>query len=336
MDTRLQLLKNSSLKVAANLARIPSERQHAIRQANCGTWLKYAVTPGTLEMMLNKANWCKLRSCPICNWIRAIKRRVKVFAGLSNLRQYNPYLRFAFLTLTVKNCHQSELRSTAMSMEKGWLKFCKRQGFPAIGFIKSLEVTRPKDCFYAGHYLGRFGAKLIKSWKSQLQQTDLWNESLWKEYFCEECHPHFHALLVLPQSYRPDSPTWLNQSQWTDRWGSAMNLNYKPVVDIRSCYAKGEDKLGSAVFEATKYVLKPLDMLDPLAPFIFRQLHGLKLNSVGGILRSYVNQDVLDQINNQMTSGSEYHQSGVPLEYKWSGEDGQYWISRIADVFYQV
>lgn len=336
MDTRLSLLKNSSLRVAANLARIPSEHQHAIRQANCGTWLKYSVTPVTLDMALNKANWCKLRSCPICNWIKAIKRRVKVFAGLSNLQQHNPYLRFAFLTLTVKNCHNSELRSTVISMEKGWLRFYKSQKFPAVGFIKSLEVTRPRDCFYAGHYLGRFGSKLIKIWKTELQNTQVWKESLWKEHFCEECHPHFHVLLTLPDSYRPNSSTWLTQPEWASLWGWAMKLNYRPVVDIRSCYSKGESSMGSAVFEATKYALKPLDMLDPLAPFIFRQLHGLKLNSVGGLLRSYISDEVLQRVDSQMTNGDEFHQEGVPLEYKWDSEDGQYWISRLAHVFYEV
>lgn len=336
MDSRLELLKNTSLRVAENLARIPSERQHAMRQATCGTWLKYAVTPGTLEMALNKANWCKLRSCPICNKIKSIKRRIKVFTGLSNLHDQHPDLRFAFLTLTVKNCHQSELRSTVQLMEKSWIRFYRSQDFPAIGFIKSLEVTRAKDCFYGGHYLGRLGAKSIKTWKTELQKVTDWKESRWKEYFCEECHPHFHVLLTLPETYRPESSTWLTQPQWASLWGWAMKINYKPVVDIRSCYAKDDHSLGGAIFEATKYTFKPLDMIDRLAPFLFRQLHGLKLNSIGGILRNYINEDTLSRIDTQMSSGDEYRQSGLPLEYKWSNEDGRYWISRIINEFYEV
>jgi hypothetical protein len=39
-------------------------------------------------------------------------------------------------------------------------------------------------------------------------------------------------------------------------------LDYRPVVNIRSCYSKEGKGLKNAVYEATKYVLKPLDMVD--------------------------------------------------------------------------
>lgn len=327
---RLNLLKNSSLAVSENLARISSEHSHALRQANCGTFLRYSVTPGTLEMALNRANWCSLRSCPTCNWVRAVKRRVKVFAGLSALQKQHPNFKYAFLTLTVKNCHRSELRSTFRSMDTGWVRFANNDGFPALGYLKSIEVTRPRDCFYANQYLGRFGSKLIRFWHKELKTRGVWDGRLWRDHFSEECHPHIHALLVLPSSYEPGASEWLNHLDWVVRWKLAMKLSYRPVVDVRFVYSREDKGISNAVFEATKYALKPLDMLDPLAPFIFRQLHGLKLNSVGGILRSYINDEILEKINNQMTSGDEYQQNGVPLEYKWSNEDEQYWISKIA------
>lgn len=327
---KLNLLKNSSLRVASNLARVPSERTHAIRQYNCGTYLSYAVTPVTLEMFLKRANWCGLRSCPLCNRVRAIKRRIKVFAGLTSLANQHPNLKFALLTLTVKNCHQSLLRLTMREMEGGWFRLRRFTHFPAIGFLKSWEVTRPCDYFYAGFHLGRFGSKLAKRWMDELKATDVWNPNLWSSQPCEDCHPHIHTLLVLPESYEPGSSSWVDHSRWVRWWARAMNLDYWPVVDIRFIYSKEGQGMNNALFEVTKYAIKPLDMFDSFAPFLFRQMHGLKLDSVGGILRSYISDEVLQQIDNRMTSGDEYQQSGVPLEYKWSDEDEQYWISRIA------
>ncbi len=331
---KLNYLKYKSLLVAQNLSRIESEKVHARTQLSCGNVLRYSVTPGTLEMHFKRASWCRLRSCPTCNWVRAIKRRVKVFGAIEALTADIPTVKFAFLTLTVKNCHQSELRNQVRLMEQGWRRFFTRNGFPALGFLKALEVTRPRDCFYRGQYLGRFGYKVAIQWLDALKQLPDWNPEGWRDFACEECHPHFHVLLALPESYRPGSSDWLDHLDWVTRWKLCMKLSYRPVVDIRSCYSKEGNGLKNAVYEATKYVLKPLDMLDRLAPFIFRQLHGVALTSVGGLFRNYLSDELLQKIDEEMANGEEFQQNGVLLEYQWGGD--QYWISRIANEVFSV
>ncbi len=55
-----------------------------------------------------------------------------------------------------------ELRLTVKEMNKSWNKLVKRKQFPALGWVKSLEVTKSQDL---------------------------------------TAHPHFHCLLVVPSNY---------------------------------------------------------------------------------------------------------------------------------------
>jgi hypothetical protein len=59
-------------------------------------------------------------------------------------------------------------------------------------------------------------------------------------------------------------------------------------------------------------------MRDKFAPFIFRQLHGLKLIKLAGLVADYVKQSDVDQIVETGRSGQEVRQFGVPIDYFWS------------------
>jgi plasmid rolling circle replication initiator protein Rep len=308
---KFNYLKTLSLQAVEQLQHISSEEAHARRQARCADYLRYAIERDTLLMYLNQANFCGLKTCPVCSWLRSTKWRIRIFRGLPRLLSEYPEYPFIFLTLTVRNCHFSELRSVIRHLEESWHRLAGRVNFPALGYLKSLEVTRPYDCFYAGQYLGRLGRKLIKLWQRELKNRGVWQSSLWTELFCEQVHPHIHCLMMVHPSYW-DSSNYLYQSEWVSLWKSAAQLDYQPVVDIRRV-----EELEGAVLEVSKYCVKSSDMVDRLGCLINRSLYRLRLLSVGGVFNSYFSQASLDKIDITLSSGDEVYQNGVPCIYEW-------------------
>jgi len=107
------------------------------------------------------------------------------------------------------------------------------------------------------------------------------------------CHPHLHALLVVPPAYF--SRGYIRQTRWRELWMMSARLDYAPVVDVRNVYRKGGDASDSAppvaaVCEAAKYATKATDVLalGPQLPELHHQLRGLRLIGVSGALAPYV------------------------------------------------
>lgn len=210
MIHKLAYLKPQSLQACVALGQIESERSHAERQSRCAQLLQYAIDPYDGTEHLNRANWCGLKTCPVCTWLRSSKLRIRLFNGMPQLLADYPRAKFLLLTLTVRNCHFGHLRSQVLLMQQAWNRMKSNSVFPAMGFLKSLEVTRPKDYFYYGQYIGRLGLSKAHEWYERLKELDSWNPNQWRSYPCEEVHPHFHALLMVPEVYRQGSDCYLN------------------------------------------------------------------------------------------------------------------------------
>lgn len=208
-------------------------------------------------------------------------------------------------------------------LQSAWQRLQQRQIFPAVGWFKSLEITRPRHCYYKNDFIGTFGSRQIKS----MINSGEFDTNYWREEISEECHPHYHVLLFVNDEYFLPS-NYLSQSEWISQWKSALRIDYEPVVDIRRIYPDN-GSLEKAILETTKYCLKPNDMIDSLAPYIFQQLHGLRLNSVGGELRRYLNEGDLSRIDKSGVSGNEFHQDGVLLAYEWDINDETYKIVKL-------
>lgn len=325
---KLNYLKALSLKACDSLSEIDSEIPHAVRQFRCAELLQYAIDPADFSMALNWASFCQRRTCPVCCWLKATKWRIRIFQGLPGLLRDYPNYPFLFLTLTVKNCHIAELRSNIRMMSEGWHRLINLPNFPAIGYLKSVEISRPKDCFYAGYFIGRMGETLIKRWIAALKDKGSWNPRLWREYYCEECHPHIHVLLMVSPSYFEPSE-YINQPRWQFLWKRAAQLDYEPIVDIRRV-----GKLNNAVLETSKYCLKSSDMVDTLGCLTVRQLHGLRLLSVGGAFNDYFSQAAMDEIAATDELENEHWQQGVPCYYEWNGE--KYSLTRLAHLEWEL
>jgi plasmid rolling circle replication initiator protein Rep len=317
-------LKTLSLLAADNLIEFESEIPHALKQSRCAEFFQYAISPEDLSMRLNRANFCRLRSCPLCCWVKSAKWRIRLFQGLPRLLADYPNGSFLLLTLTVKNCHFGQLRSNIRMMEQGWNRLSQWRRFPALGYLKALEVTRPSDCFYGGQFVGRMGSKLALKWKKLLRTQPNYRPELWREFSCEEVHPHSHILMMVDEGYfHPE--TYLNNFAWRSMWKKAARLDYEPIIDIR----KIRDIEGG-IFEASKYCLKSSDMIDSIGCLTVRQLHNLRLLSIGGAFNDYFSQAAMDEIAESGDMGDEERQLGVPCRYEWDGS--RYRLTRLGEI----
>lgn len=168
----------------------------AARVRDCASVLVFYVCPEGHEKRLGSANFCYVRLCPMCSWRRSIvvAYQVQLVAHVAVKRQL---LRWLFLTLTVRNCTGDKLRETIDHMMKSWNRFAGRKAVrrAVVGWFRSLEITRnPLDGTY---------------------------------------HPHFHVLLAVPPGYFKGKD-YIKQAEWVTMWQTALQVDYSPVVDIRT------------------------------------------------------------------------------------------------------
>ena len=132
----------------------------------CSEFLDFRLVPdtddGLLKLKLDSARFCRVRHCPVCQWRRSLMWKARAYKVLPQIVKAYPSHRWLFLTLTLRNCPIGELRDTLTWMHEAFKRLTKLKDFPAIGWLKSTEVTRGKD---------------------------------------GSAHPHFHCLLLVPASY---------------------------------------------------------------------------------------------------------------------------------------
>lgn len=149
---------------------------------------------GESILKLKGARFCRVRTCPVCQWRRSMLWRARFFQSLPTIQAEHQTARWIFLTLTVRNCPITDLRATLREMNAGWNRLTLRPEFtPITGWIRTTEVTRGHD---------------------------------------GTAHPHFHCLLMVRPSYF-GGKYYVTQARWREVWKSVMRLDYTPVVDIR-------------------------------------------------------------------------------------------------------
>ena len=197
------------------------------------------------------------------------------------------------MTLTIKNPHISELRQTLDHMNKSWQRLIKRKEFMAVcdGWIRTTEVARPK--------LPRENKKSKIVYCPKTKNT--------------HAHPHFHIILMVKPSYF--SHGYLKQSDWVRLWRECLNVDYDPVVDVRTVKPKKgghvvdgmelEEAIKNAIAETLKYATKPDEILhdceNPESREWFyeltRQTHKLRFIASGGALKNAIKDE--KKITNQ-------------------------------------
>jgi plasmid rolling circle replication initiator protein Rep len=139
--------------------------RYSERISFCSQILEFGLHPAdddTLKLKLRNSRFCRVRHCPVCQWRRSLMWKAKAYQVLPKIVEKYPSHRWLFVTLTQKNVPITELRHTLTEMNKGFKRMVERKAFPAIGWLRSTEVTRGRD---------------------------------------GNAHPHFHCLLMVPASY---------------------------------------------------------------------------------------------------------------------------------------
>ena len=139
-------------------------KQYATRIDFCSQLLdfKLVLEEKELKFKLDSARFCRVRYCPVCQWRRSLMWKAKAYKILPAVLEAYPKYRWLFLTLTVRNCAITELRDVLLWMNQSWRRMIERKKFPAVGWIRSTEVTRAEN---------------------------------------KSAHPHFHCLLLVKPSY---------------------------------------------------------------------------------------------------------------------------------------
>jgi plasmid rolling circle replication initiator protein Rep len=176
--------------------------------------------------------------------------KAKAHKILPKVVKHFPKHRWLFLTLTVRNCAIAELRETLGWMHKAFIRLTKLKEFPAVGWIKSTEVTRGKNP-------------------------------------PGSAHPHFHVLLMVPASYF-SGQDYLSQERWAGLWQKVTRLDYQPMTHVKAV-AKHHNPQ-TLIPEILKYQVKESDLVVDRDWFLelTKQLHKTRAVSVGGVLRDYM------------------------------------------------
>lgn len=227
-------------------------QKYADRIKNCANLLDFRLVPTdgeSYKLRLSSAYFCHARHCVVCQWRRSLRIKARAFKALPNIIQDYPTARFLFLTLTVKNCEITKLRDTINHMNKSWQRFSQLKKFPAIGYLRTTEVTRGRDGVSA--------------------------------------HPHFHALLMVHASFFTTG--YIKQYEWVDMWRKSLRVDYNPILDIQALKkgACVTPLLAEICKYSTKpstvcYVPSKEWFIE-----LTEQLHRTKAMSLGGVFKKY-------------------------------------------------
>jgi plasmid rolling circle replication initiator protein Rep len=250
--------------VAHVFASSPFARHHryAERLRECSRFIGFARDPpknGKQQLKLKDARFCRVRYCPTCQWRRSLMWQARIHRALPHLVADFPQVRFLFATFTVKNCDVHLLRFTLNEMRKAWKRLIELQVFPAIGWVRSMEITRGRDG----------GA-----------------------------HPHFHSLLMVQPEYFTTGylkqPEWAELWKQCLRITYKPVVDIR-VVDPqyepwRRTDVMTEHPVWNAAAEILKYSVKVSDMLkdDEWFLTVSDEVWKIRAVAVGGVLRKYL------------------------------------------------
>lgn len=274
--------------------------RYASRMSECSGWLRFGWSEvdekGATSLKLKEANFCRVRYCPVCQWRRSLMWLARFFQSLPKIVAEYPNARWLYLTLTVRNPPIAELGVTLTKMNVAWRRLIKREAMkPIKGWIRTTEVTRDAE---------------------------------------GNAHPHFHALLMVSQSWFKKS--YVKHARWVELWKDALRVDYEPNVDIRTVKQKDKSAceptsicqyLQGAVAETLKYSVKPEDMTEHPAWFLelTRQTHKRRFIATGGVLKNVLKLDEESDKDLIVMEGEEDgDDDGLRLAFGWKRKERRY------------
>lgn len=244
---------------------------------------------GEEVLKLAKAEFCRIRHCPICQSRLSMKWIAKFHQIMPSLLEKYKNTQFILLTLTVPNCEITELRAKIQEMNQAWHRMKNRAFFnkKILGFIRATEVTR----------------NAIKG----------------------TAHPHFHCLLHVRNSYF-NGRNFINRDQWLKYWQEAIrdfSITQVDVRSVRNTKKSDEENLLKGALEVVKYATKHDNITAHVEWFIeyALQVERMRFMATGGTLKDLIadlEKDDLIHVDDERTKEENLTEdSGARLCFKW-------------------
>lgn len=266
-------------------------QRYAERMDDCAQFLAFGLVPnadeGAYQLKLRTARFCRVRTCMVCSWRRSLMYKARAFKALPKVLSDFPNARFLFLTLTLKNCPVHELRNSIFHLNASFRRLAKRKHFPAVGYIKTVEVTR-----------GRKG----------------------------DAHPHLHILMMVKPSFfshgyvkKKEWCAWWKRAAKVDYTPiidvQAIKAKDSPLVLLAEV-VKYQTKPNDLIFSDRSWFLE-----------YTRQVHRTNAFALGGVFKGYFNELEKEETTEEMIGGNEEGQDGVDegeLFFNWRKFEKKY------------
>lgn len=265
------LQKKRFAKLMAEKLRAIGEHRRAVRMENCAEVVSARICADCGQVMLDYANLCRDRFCPICKWRLSMQRFAHMLQIVTGLRVAYPEAEWQFVTLTAKNCPAAELTSMLDEMGRCWNSITSSKKFQdkVAGWAKSVEIT----------YNSRTG----------------------------EIHPHFHIILMYHEGQKVSDyvvQRWLAgiRLKATGLAQCAEKITWAVSADQDICSRDTETEIDReaiwAILETFKYATKDSEILElPTHTFFYiaRLLGNRRLISYGGLIKEYAKECEIDE-----------------------------------------
>ena len=256
----------------------------------CAQLLDFRLVPdaneGAYRLKLASARLCHCRQCTICIWRRSLMYKARAYKALPEVIADYPTARYLFMTLTVRNCAVGDLRDTLKWMNKSFARLADLKQWPALGYLKTTEVTRARDGVSA--------------------------------------HPHFHVLLAVKPSYF--GVNYIRKTEWIQTWKKSLRVDYSPILDVQAIKPDGspvallaeivkyQTKPNDLIFADREWFLE-----------YTRQIHGTKAFALGGVFREYFRELEREPTEEEMICGDgENEVDEGHLYFGWKRKEKKY------------
>jgi plasmid rolling circle replication initiator protein Rep len=328
-DYRFQKWRSRS-RMVAEMYKNTEYADYGQKIGHCGKYLRFKKVEKTdevlgfaqIKLLLEAANFCRVRFCIFCQWRKSLMWHGKVLNGIPVIMEVYPEHRWVYLTLAPRNCHTKVLRREINKMNNALKRLLGTEGghartsspgkyvYPIVeGYICTTEVTRGKD---------------------------------------NSCHPHFHILLLVkPEYFDKELGLYLPQQSseeyenpgWVELWQEALGVSYKPTAHVK---AVRRDDLSRQVCEVLKYNTKPSSLwyqqsLDKngLHRYGFeetqewlvevtRQVYNARFIKTGGCVKKLLGgleSEPEDLIHSENEDLDLVNSEGETVTFGWIGED---------------
>ncbi|WP_163556326.1 protein rep [Helicobacter suis] len=273
----------------------------AYRCECCGDYLVFDtyqhLVTGETKRKLVGANFCAVRWCPMCCWLKA-KKLITALYPVFQAVETNYNARYIFTTLTIKNALLEDLNATCKHLSKAWYRLFKRKAIERIslGFVRAIE------------FIG--------------DQTPP-----------AECHAHYHALIAVAPSYFTGR-AYLKQATWTELWQKSLRVPYIPVVNVKAIKSKlctelsanadvfNSKPLLKPLLECVKYSVKPAKIVKlSQAQFqtLDKQAKGIRQYNTGGLIKTLLKENANAEKDNAEVLSPDEWQFLQKEYFKWCG-----------------